>query len=111
MDARRRKAIKEYKERKPSRGAYAMRCSATGQVWVGSSPNLDATRNGLLFSLRHDGHRDKGLQTAWNTHGEQEFHYEILETLDDDVTPMSLRDLLKEKKNQWVAQFGAQPLL
>jgi hypothetical protein len=110
-DVKRREAIKEYKARKPLRGAFAMRCCATGQVWVGSSMNLDATRNGLWFALDHGGHRDETLQAAWIAHGEQGFRYEILEKLDDDVPPIVVRDLLKEKKAHWVAQFGARALL
>ena len=111
MDAKRREAIREYKERKPVRGAFAVQCSATGRRWVGSSMNLEAARNGLWFSLRLGNHRDETLQAAWTQYGEQDFQYEILEKLDDDVPPMSLKDLLKEKKSHWVARFGAEALL
>jgi hypothetical protein len=50
------------------------------------------------------------LQKEWNTYGEQTFQYEILEKLDDDLSPIGVSDLLKEKKLQWVAQFGARKL-
>jgi hypothetical protein len=110
MNIDKKEAIKEYKARKPLRGAYALRCTATGQVWVGSSPNLDAIRNRLWFSLRQGNHQDSVLQKEWNTYGEQAFLYEILEKLDDDLSPIGVSDLLKEKKLQWVAQFGARKL-
>ena len=70
-----------------------------------------ATGNGLWFALRHGSHHDKALQTAWNERGEREFHYEVLEKLDEDVSPLALRDLLKRKKVHCVAQFGARALL
>lgn len=107
----RKEAINEYKARKIPRGAFAVRCTVTGQVWVGTSPNLDASKNGLWFGLRHASHRDQELQTAWNTHGEAAFQYEILELLKDDVSPLALRDLLKEKKLHWTKKFGATALL
>jgi hypothetical protein len=107
----RREAIREYKERKPLRGAYAMRCAASSQAWVGSSLNLAATRNGLWFSLRTGSHREKMLQATWNAHGEEAFQYEILEKLSDDVSPIALKDLLQEKKTHWLARLGALPLL
>ena len=106
-----KEAIRKFKEQNPSRGVYAIRCTATGRVWVGSSRNLDATRNGAWFMLRTGGHIDKPLQAEWNAHGEPAFQYEILETLDPDLHPMAAADLLKSKSHGWVAQLSANPLL
>ncbi|HLJ45367.1 MAG TPA: GIY-YIG nuclease family protein [Bryobacteraceae bacterium] len=107
----RKQAIKEYKERKPLRGAFAVRCHATQKAWVGSSMNLSATQNGLWFALRQGAHREATLQAAWNAHGEDAFGFEILEKLDDDVSPVTLGDILKEKKRQWVKELNATMLL
>jgi hypothetical protein len=106
----RKEAIRKYKLRKVSRGVFAVRCTATGQVWIDSSRNLDGAKNGLWFQLREELHRDKSLQTEWNTHGENAFQFEVLETLDDDVIPLGVPDLLKEKKGQWAARLGAKAL-
>ena len=110
MNASRKQAIREFKEKKPLRGIYAVRCAATGQVWVGSSPNLGATQNGSWFALRLGSHFNRSLQKEWTLHGEPAFQYEILEKLDDDVTAMAVNDLLKEKKSEWVARAGAHQL-
>jgi len=91
-------------------GAYAVRCIATGRVWVGASRNLDATRNGCWYCLRNGLHQDKSLQDEWNTQGESDFQYEILDELENDVHPLAVADLLKEKKNFWIARLNAQPL-
>jgi len=107
----RKEAIKKFKERKPLLGAFAVRCTATGRTWVGASRNLDATKNGAWFCLRHGNHHDKSLQEEWNAQGEPAFAYEILEKLDDDLLPLAIADLLKEKKSHWVAQLGARALL
>jgi hypothetical protein len=106
----RKKAIREYKERKPERGVYALRCTSTGQVWVGASPNLGATENGVRFMLSHGSHYCRALQSAWNLHGEPAFVYEVLERLSDDVAAMAVKDLLKEKRVKWMTHFAASEL-
>jgi hypothetical protein len=106
----RKQAIKDFKDRKVGRGIFAVRCNANGQVWVGSSPNLDAWRNSLWFSLRSNGYPNKGLQQAWNTLGEPAFQFEILEQLEDDVSALAVSDLLKEKKHHWIEHLSGQPL-
>jgi hypothetical protein len=104
-----KEAIRKFKEQKTLLGVYAVRCTTSGAVWVGTSRNLDATRNGLWFCLRTGSYIDKSIQTEWNAHGEPAFQYEILETLDGDLHPMAVADLLKAKGKHWVAQLSARP--
>jgi hypothetical protein len=106
----RKESIRKFKEQKTPLGAYAVRCTVTGRVWVGVSRNLNATHNGCWFILRSGSHYDKSLQEDWNTHGESAFAYEILETLDDDIHPMALDSILKDKKLEWVTRLNAVPL-
>jgi hypothetical protein len=107
----RKESIRRYKEQKSLLGAYAVRCTTTGRVWVGASRNLEATKNGCWFCLRNGLHQDKSLQAEWNAQGESAFEYEILDELDQDVHPLEIADLLKEEKRSWVARLDAQPLL
>ena len=104
----RKEAIAEYKNRKTPRGAFVVRFAADGPAWVDATPDLDAARNGLLFTLRNGLHRNKGLQDEWNARGEAAFHYEVLEKLEDDLAPMAWGDLLKDKKKEWVERLGAE---
>src|ERR1039458_8590136 len=106
----RKEAVRKFKERKSLLGAYAVRCTVTGHVWVGVSKNLDATKNGSWFTLRNGSHREKSLQDEWNEHGESAFQYEILVGLDEEVHPLEVDDLLKEQKKIWIEQLGAQGL-
>jgi len=106
----RKEAIREFKERKVARGVFAVRCSATGQVWVDSSPNLKAAENSFWFCLRIGSHINKALQAEFEVHGKEAFQFEILETFDEDVTALALGDLLKEKRRHWLAACGAKPL-
>ena len=107
----RKEATRKFKEKIVLAGAYAVRCTATGHVWVGASRNLDATKNGLWSGLFTGLHREKTLQEEWAAHGETAFQYEVLESLGEDVDPLNMWDLLKEKKKKWVAELGAEPLL
>lgn len=106
----RKDSVRKFKEQKPLLGAYAVRCSATGRAWVGVSRNLAATRNGCWFMLRGGLHQDKTLQADWNVHGELAFEYEILDGSDEEVDPMLIDRMLKEKKAVWIAKLDAQPL-
>jgi hypothetical protein len=106
----RKEAIREFKERKVPQGIFAVRCTTTGQVWVESSPNLNAAKNALFFFLRHGNHYNKSFQAECNIHGESAFQFEILEKLNDDEPPIGVRDLLKEKKHHWIKQLEAKAL-
>jgi hypothetical protein len=104
-----RAARSAYKSKKTPTGIFAVRCKATGDVWVGDSKHLDSQVNRIWFELRGGLHRNKSMQAIWNAHGEAEFGYEVLETLDDDVAPLLLKDLLAERQKYWRQALGAQP--
>ncbi len=108
MTTSRKEAIRAYKERKIPRGVFAVRCSATNRVWVDSTPNLEAAENRIWFALRQsDIHSDKSLVMEFQTHGREAFTFDVLEQIDDDVTAIALKDVLKEKKLHWMAQLSA----
>lgn len=102
--AEKKEAIREFKERKASPGIYALRCTATGRAWVDSSPNLASAQNSQFFQLRQGLHRNKELQSEWNTRGEDAFVFEVLEAIAEDTPPLLLRDLLAAQKQAWAAQ-------
>lgn len=105
--AERKEAARQFKERKPSPGIYALRCCTTGRAWVDSSPNLDAAENSQFFQLRQRLHRNKDLQAEWNAQGEESFRFEVVERLPEDTPPLNLRDLLQERKRAWAEQLQA----
>jgi hypothetical protein len=113
MDKARKKEIaRAYAERTRVQGVFAVRCVASGEVWVSSSRNLDTQKNSVWFALRMGGHPNRAAQGAWNSHGEDAFTYEIVEELsDEDVTPMGFRDLLKAREHEWREVLGAGALV
>jgi hypothetical protein len=102
-----RAARKEFKSRKTPKGVFAIRCTAACKVWVSASDHLDSARNGVWFQLRNGLHQNRSLQAEWNARGEEAFAYEVLETLDDDVSPLVLKDVLLERQTDWQRKLGA----
>ena len=94
-------AIAAYKERKTVAGIYAVRCGASGQIWVGPTPNLDTIQNRIWFSLRMGSHSNRDLQGAWATHGETSFTFEPVERLKDEELAYVRETLLKERAAHW----------
>jgi|SRR5579859_1917767 len=108
----RRDAIREYKERKFSQGIFAMRCSVTGEAWVGQSRNLEQQPNGLWPSLRRAGHPNPALRAAFAVHGEAAFSFEILEVIEaEGLGPYALANLLKDRNAHWRAALGAAKIV
>jgi hypothetical protein len=102
-----RAARKEFKSKKIPKGIFAVRCTASGEVWVGASTHLDSERNSLWYRLRNGLHQNKPLQAAWTLYGEPAFEYKALETLDDDIAPLLLKDALSERQKHWTGELHA----
>jgi hypothetical protein len=108
--ADRRQIASEFKERKVPQGIFAIRCAASGQVWVGSSPNLDAASNSNWFQLRSGLHRNKAMQAAWTQHGESSFLFEVVDQFEEDIAALNLRDHMVLKKAEWCEVLQAEAL-
>lgn len=97
----RKAAIAAYKKRKNSAGIFAVRCSATTQVWIGQTLNLETIQNRIWFSLRVGSNSNRDLQRAWTAHGGDHFTFESLEPLDEEELPYVRDALLKERAIHW----------
>ena len=86
-----------------------MRCTASGEAWVSESRDLPASQTGIWFGLRNGMHHNKAMQAAWNLHGADSFKFEVLETLDDDLPAMTLKDSLRSRWKHWQKELGASP--
>ena len=108
----RREAVREFKERKAQRGVFALRCAASGQVWVAASRNLDQQPNSIWFGLRAGAYQNREVQAAWRAHGEAAFAFEVLEAFDDeDLSPIGRADLAKARAQHWREALGAAKLV
>lgn len=83
----RRELTRQYKQAFPAMGIYALRCNAAGLLRVGSSRHLDGIFNRLRFELMRGAHRDRALQSAWNTHGAEAFRFEVVDRMKERDDP------------------------
>jgi hypothetical protein len=109
-NARKKELVREYKEQKAQPGIYAVRCTATNQVWVAKAPDLAKRKTGLWFQLNIGSFPGKSLQDAWKTHGEAAIAFEILEEIKDDNALM-IPVLLKEREAYWRQELKAEALI
>jgi hypothetical protein len=106
----RRAAIAAYKEKKSRAGIYALRCAASGAVWVGRTLTLETVRNRHWFALRLGTASQASLQAAWTAHGPDSFRFEVLEELPEEEMAYLRDALLKDRLAHWRAALGAELL-
>lgn len=107
---RRRAAASAYKERKHIAGVFAVRCTATDEVWVGASPTIETIQNQLWFSFRLGSSPQRDIQRALAIHGEQAFSFQVLEVHDEARATLVPAVWLKHRAAEWRAQLGAKKM-
>src|SRR4051812_34022397 len=60
-------------------GVYAIVCSGNWRSYVGSTCNFKRRKDQHFTALRNNKHKNKELQYDFNTYGENNFYWEILE--------------------------------
>ncbi|WP_102961241.1 GIY-YIG nuclease family protein [Mangrovicella endophytica] len=103
----RKAATSAYKERKVEAGIYAVRCAASGEVWVGGAPDLSTIQNRLWFTLRQGVNTHRSLQSAWAAHGAEAFGFEVVERLDEETIGYVRKRIMKECLDHWAEALGA----
>jgi hypothetical protein len=107
MSQDRRAAIAAYKERKSVAGVYALRCEATGEVWVGETLDIDKAFNRLVFSLNSGRWPRPALQAAWTAHGASAFAFEALERMEEAPSAYARDADLKARRDLWRLKLAA----
>jgi hypothetical protein len=105
----RRARVRAYKEAFPPMGIHAVRCTATGRVWLGASRDADAALNRIRFQLKMRGHRNLRLAADWDLHGPGHFTFEVLERLkkrDDPAFDYAAE--LQTSLELWLAELGGE---
>ncbi len=105
----RKAAIAAYKERKTVAGIYALRCTASGQAWIGRAENIATIQNRVWFALRN-GHPNATLRREVETHGLDSFVFEELEQLEEETLRYIINKQLVERAAHWRAKLGAQAI-
>jgi hypothetical protein len=100
-------AIAACKKRESVAGIYAVRCAASGEVWVGQAQDLGTIQNRVWFTLRIGKNPHDGLQKAWLDHGPDSFAFEVLERLEDEESSLIRNALLKKRMSHWQSELDA----
>lgn len=104
----RKAAIAAYRERKSQPGIYAIRGPSEGQIWVGSAPDLATIQNRMWFMLEQKACAYRSLQEAWTALGKASFTFEIVEQVDDEDIPATIRNaMLKTALDKHVQRLNA----
>ncbi|MBC7506592.1 MAG: GIY-YIG nuclease family protein [Sandarakinorhabdus sp.] len=104
MTIDRKAATAAWKERKNAPGIYAIRCTVSGESWMGQAADLATVQNRHWFALRSGSHSNRVMQAAWAAHGADAMVFEPLELLPDAESGASqLRDALR----RWRDESGA----
>lgn len=103
---------RSYKQNAPDMGVYQILNKANGRIYIGSSKNLDGTRNSRLFQLRMGKIVfSPQLQKDLNEFGAENFEFSVLAVLDQPEPGASVDRLLAALELQWlekVQPFGEQ---
>ncbi|GIQ71339.1 hypothetical protein XYCOK13_41630 [Xylanibacillus composti] len=101
MDKQKRKEMaKAYVQTHRPMGVYQLLNKTNGKRLIGSSMNLDGAYNGLRFQLNMGSYYiNKELQDDWKKYGEENFSFEVLQTLKpQEEFLQSDEELVKYKK-------------
>ena len=103
----RKAAVAAYKERRAIPGIYALRCEASGEIWVGQTPDLTTASNRIWFTLRQGSSPHRDLQSAWNRHGADQFAFDELERFDDPELGLVPDAVIRKRLAHWRARLDA----
>ena len=107
MDKNKKKELKlAYKELVKPMGVYQIKNMLNGKLFVESTDDLNARFNRFKFQLQMGVHGNKDLQNDWNKGGENNFAFEILETLEPaDDKPQNYKGELEILEELWLERL------
>ena len=103
---KRKEIINQYKNLPIEGGIFQIKNIKSGKVFLGSSLNLRGPWNRLKSELTFGGHRNMELQNDWKELGHESFKFEILETIDSEITGNVDREIeLKRLEKKWISHY------
>lgn len=83
-------------------GIYCIINKVNNKVYIGESTDVYFRMSTHRRELSKGIHINKHLQAAWNTYGENNFEFRVLEVLPDDCSA----DLRFTKESEWIDRYG-----
>jgi len=95
-----------YKEAKQPMGVYEIRIEGEESVFLGFTTDLRARFNRHRTELKFGGHRNKGLQTLWNRHGESAFRFTVIDELErEEEAAANVDEELETLAEMWTKKM------
>jgi DNA-binding transcriptional regulator YhcF (GntR family) len=95
-----------YKQNRPDMGVYQIRNKNNGRIFVGSSQNLEGTRNSRLFQLRMGKIVfSRELQKDLNEFGSESFEFSVLGVLDKPEQRDDIEQSLAALELHWLEKL------
>lgn len=76
-----------YKQALTPMGIICIRNKANGKIFIARSMNMPGRINREQFGLKYNSNPVRELQADWNSYGEENFSFEILDTLEPREDP------------------------
>ncbi|UFS70347.1 metalloregulator ArsR/SmtB family transcription factor [Geomonas sp. RF6] len=106
QETRRTELKRAYKERAPEMGIYQIRNKVNGKIYVGSSRNLEGTRNSRLFQLRMGKIVfNRELQADVTEYGADSFEFTTVDVLDTGKGAGDVPQRLAALELEWLAKL------
>src|SRR3989339_1004204 len=97
---------KQYKQTLPPMGIYQIKNLINGKIFIGNSKNLHGKSNSYKFQLNSGVHVNSELQKDYTKYGEQNFTFEVLDTLEPKDDPSyKYDDDLKTLEDLWLEKL------
>lgn len=97
---------RDYKQNSPEMGVYQIRNKTNGRIYIGSSKNLDGTRNSRLFQLRMGKIVfNRELQKDLSQYGAESFEFSVLAVLDKPEPGDTIEQSLDALELHWLEKL------
>lgn len=78
-------------------GIYQIINLVNGKIYVGSAKNLARRQRQHWHELRYNKHQNRYLQNSWNKHKEENFNFEVLQTVKDPKSLISCEQFFMDR--------------
>jgi len=99
--------IRAYKKTQRTMGIYRIKNHQNDVILIGFATDLNARFNRHKAELKFGNHRNKELQNLWDSLGESNFEFEILDVLDPkEDTQANYNEDLRILAEMWVQKLS-----
>ena len=97
---------RQYKQSPPPMGVYQIRNLVNNKIFISSGQNLNGKSNSFKFQLSSGLHYNSELQKDYNKYGEENFVFEVLDTLEPKEDPLyNYAEDLKTLLELWIEKL------